>query len=85
MGVMLVLIPLVHAAAVHRGPQSAAAVARMRRIASPIPAGLAGETLNAMQTIQAFTLEDLQSRRYGEAVEAELSSPRSAAIACARC
>jgi ATP-binding cassette subfamily B protein len=32
--------------------------------------GLAGETLNAMQTIQAFTLEALQSRRYGEAVEA---------------
>src|SRR6478735_8093875 len=31
--------------------------------------GLAGETLNAMQTIQAFTLEALQSRRYDAAVE----------------
>jgi ATP-binding cassette subfamily B protein len=31
--------------------------------------GLAGETLNAIQTVQAFTLEELQSRRYGEAVE----------------
>jgi ATP-binding cassette subfamily B protein len=30
---------------------------------------LADETLNAIQTVQAFTLEDLQSRRYGEAVE----------------
>ena len=30
--------------------------------------GLAGETLNAMQTIQSFTLEDLQIRRYGQAV-----------------
>jgi ATP-binding cassette subfamily B protein len=29
---------------------------------------LAGETLNAMQTIQAFTLEDLQSRRYEDSV-----------------
>ena len=29
---------------------------------------LAGETLNAMQTVQAFTLEELQSRRYREAV-----------------
>ncbi len=31
--------------------------------------GLAGETLNAMQTVQAFTLEELQSKRYDEAVE----------------
>jgi ATP-binding cassette, subfamily B, bacterial len=31
---------------------------------------LADETLNAMQTVQAFTLEDLQSERYGAAVEA---------------
>ena len=32
--------------------------------------GLAGETLNAMQTVQAFTLESLQARRYAEAVKA---------------
>jgi len=30
--------------------------------------GLAGETLNAMQTVQSFTLEDMQARRYGDAV-----------------
>jgi ATP-binding cassette subfamily B protein len=30
--------------------------------------GLAGETLNAMQTVQSFTLEDMQVRRYAEAV-----------------
>jgi ATP-binding cassette subfamily B protein len=30
---------------------------------------LAGETLNAMQTVQAFTLEDLQLRRYAAAVQ----------------
>jgi ATP-binding cassette subfamily B protein len=30
--------------------------------------GLAGETLNAMQTIQSFTLEELQTGRYAEAV-----------------
>lgn len=29
---------------------------------------LAGETLNAMLTVQAFTLEDLQAQRYSEAV-----------------
>ncbi len=31
--------------------------------------GLAGETLNAIQTVQAFTLEELHSKRYQEAVE----------------
>ena len=31
--------------------------------------GLAGETLNAIQTVQAFTLEDLHSQRYADAVE----------------
>ena len=30
--------------------------------------GLAGETLNAMQTVQSFTLENLQTRRYADAV-----------------
>ena len=30
---------------------------------------LAGETINAVQTVQAFTLESLQSRRFGDAVE----------------
>ena len=37
--------------------------------------GLAGETLNAMQTVQSFTLEELQTERYGAAV---LSSFRTA-------
>ena len=32
--------------------------------------GLAGETLNAMQTVQSFTLEAQQTRRYAEAVTA---------------
>lgn len=31
--------------------------------------GLAGETLNAIQTVQAFTLEELAGRRYDTAVE----------------
>jgi ATP-binding cassette subfamily B protein len=30
--------------------------------------GLAGETLNAIQTVQAFTLEKLQTQRFGQAV-----------------
>src|SRR5688572_6859858 len=31
--------------------------------------GLAGETLNAIQTVQAFTLEELHGRRYDDMVE----------------
>jgi len=31
--------------------------------------GLADETLNAIQTVQAFTLEELNARRFGDAVE----------------
>jgi ATP-binding cassette subfamily B protein len=36
--------------------------------------GLADETLNAIQTVQAFTLEDLNSRRYDEAVEGSFAA-----------
>jgi ATP-binding cassette subfamily B protein len=36
--------------------------------------GLAGETLNAMQTIQDYTLEEQQSRRYSGAVEASFQT-----------
>ena len=36
--------------------------------------GLAGETLNAIQTVQAFTLEDLNSHRFDEAVEGSFAA-----------
>jgi ATP-binding cassette, subfamily B, bacterial len=36
--------------------------------------GLAGETLNAIQTVQAFTLEELHGRRYDSAVEESFST-----------
>jgi ATP-binding cassette subfamily B protein len=36
--------------------------------------GLAGETLNAIQTVQAFTLEGLHGRRYDAAVEASFDT-----------
>ena len=35
--------------------------------------GLAGETLNAIQTVQAFTLEALNAKRYDAAVEASFA------------
>jgi ATP-binding cassette subfamily B protein len=68
MGIMLVLIPVVVAPLILIGRRvRALSRASQDRIADT--SGLAGETLNAIQTVQAFTLEDLQSERYRAAVE----------------
>jgi ATP-binding cassette subfamily B protein len=68
MGVILVLIPAVVAPLMLFGRRvRGLSRASQDRIADT--SGLAGETLNAIQTVQAFTLEDLQSDRYGHAVE----------------
>jgi ATP-binding cassette, subfamily B, bacterial len=68
MGVILVMIPfvLVPLIAVGRRVRGLSR-ASQDRIADT--SGLAGETLNAIQTVQAFTLEELQSERYSKAVE----------------
>jgi ATP-binding cassette subfamily B protein len=68
MAIMLVLIPVVVAPLVAIGRRvRGLSRASQDRIADT--SGLAGETLNAIQTVQAFTLEDLQSERYRTAVE----------------
>jgi ATP-binding cassette subfamily B protein len=68
MGVMLVLIPVVMLPLFTVGRQvRGLSRAAQDRIADS--SGQAGEALNAMQTIQAYTLEELQARRYDEAVE----------------
>ena len=69
MGIMVILIPVVMLPLFTVGRK----VRRLSRTSQDRVAdssGLAGETLNAMQTIQAFTLEGLQSKRYSDAVEA---------------
>src|ERR1700691_1039562 len=68
MGIMLVLIPVVVVPliVIGRGGRRFSR-ASQDRIADT--SGLAGETLNAIQTVQAFTLEELQSERYRSAVE----------------
>jgi ATP-binding cassette, subfamily B, bacterial len=67
-GVILVLIPTVVAPLILTGRRvRGLSRASQDRIADT--SGLAGETLNAIQTVQAFTLEELQSQRYGKAVE----------------
>ena len=68
MGVILVLIPVVVVPLIVIGRRvRGLSRASQDRIADT--SGLAGETLNAIQTVQAFTLEELQSERYAQAVE----------------
>ncbi len=68
MGIMVVLIPVVVGPLIAIGRRvRGLSRASQDRIADT--SGLAGETLNAIQTVQAFTLEDLQSERYRMAVE----------------
>jgi ATP-binding cassette, subfamily B, bacterial len=66
--VIVVLIPVVVAPLILIGRRvRGLSRASQDRIADT--SGLAGETLNAIQTVQAFTLEELQSERYRNAVE----------------
>jgi ATP-binding cassette subfamily B protein len=68
MGIMLVLIPVTVAPLIVIGRRvRGLSRASQDRIADT--SGLAGETLNSIQTVQAFTLEGLQSERYRKAVE----------------
>ena len=68
MGVILILMPVVVAPLIITGRRvRGLSRASQDRIADT--SGLAGETLNAIQTVQAFTLEDLQADRYTKAVE----------------
>jgi ATP-binding cassette subfamily B protein len=67
-GLILVLMPVVVVPLIFIGRRvRGLSRASQDRIADT--SGLAGETLNAIQTVQAFTLEDLQSERYRQAVE----------------
>jgi ATP-binding cassette subfamily B protein len=66
--IIVVLIPLLVAPLVLLGRR----VRRLSRDSQDRIAdtgSLADETLNAIQTVQAFTLEELNSRRFGDAVE----------------
>src|SRR6202044_3980046 len=73
MGVIVGLIPAVIAPLMLFGRKvRGLSRASQDRIADT--SGLAGETLNAIQTVQAFTLEDLQSERYRAAVEDSFST-----------
>jgi ATP-binding cassette subfamily B protein len=67
-GMIIVLIPLVIVPIIVVG-RRLRTLSRESQDKIADTSGLAGETLNAIQTVQAFTLEDLHARRYGTAVE----------------
>jgi ATP-binding cassette, subfamily B, bacterial len=65
---ILLLIPLVIAPLIIVG-RRLRTLSRQSQDRIADTSGLAGETLNAIQTVQAFTLENLHSERYRTAVE----------------
>jgi ATP-binding cassette subfamily B protein len=76
-GLILVLIPLILGPLLTLGRR----VRRLSRASQDRIAdtsGLAGESLNAIQTVQAFTLEDIHARRFGQAVEDSFRAPSAA-------
>ena len=73
MGALLVLLPLVVVPLIVVGRQ-VRTLSRTAQDRIADSSGLAGETLNAIQTVQAYTLEELQSRRFGAAVEASFET-----------
>ncbi len=67
-GYILILVPLVIVPIIVIGRRvRSLSRATQDRVADS--SGLAGETLNAIQTVQAFTLESLQSERFAAAVD----------------
>jgi len=67
-GMILLLIPLVIAPLIIVG-RRLRTLSRESQDRIADTSGLAGETLNAIQTVQAFTLETLHSERFSTAVE----------------
>jgi ATP-binding cassette subfamily B protein len=67
-GIILIMIPVVVAPLILIG-RRVRKLSRTSQDRIADTSGLAGETLNAIQTVQAFTLEDLQTERYRQAVE----------------
>lgn len=67
-GMIVLLIPLVIVPLIIVG-RKLRTLSRQSQDRIADTSGLAGETLNAIQTVQAFTLEELHSERYSKAVE----------------
>jgi ATP-binding cassette subfamily B protein len=73
MGMILLLIPAVVVPLIVIG-RKVRGLSRTAQDKVATTSGLAGETLNAVQMVQAFTLEDFQVRRFGDAVQASFAA-----------
>jgi ATP-binding cassette subfamily B protein len=73
MGVILLLIPVVIAPLILTG-RRVRGLSRSSQDRIADTSSMADETLNAIQTVQAFTMEELQSERYRKAVEDSFST-----------
>ena len=73
MGWIVLLVPVVIAPLILVG-RSVRKLSRVAQDGIADSSGLAGETLNSIQTVQAFTLEDLQAGRFKDSVEAAFGS-----------
>jgi len=71
-GMILLLLPLVIAPLIVIG-RRLRVLSRHSQDRIADTSGLAGETLEAIQTVQAFTLEELHASRYNQAVEASFN------------
>jgi ATP-binding cassette subfamily B protein len=69
MGMILLLVPAVVVPLIVIG-RRVRGLSRDAQDKIATTSGLAGETLNAIQTVQSFTLEDFQAQRFGAAVQA---------------
>ena len=72
-GLILLLIPLAIIPIIVTG-RKVRLLSRQSQDRVADTSGLAGETLNAIQTVQAFTLEQLHTERFSEAVEASFEA-----------
>ena len=68
-GMILLLVPLVIVPIILVG-RRVRLLSRVSQDRIADTSGMAGETLNAVSIVQAFTMEELQSERYGDAVNA---------------
>jgi ATP-binding cassette, subfamily B, bacterial len=83
MGTIVLLVPLVVVPLIVIG-RRVRGLSRVAQDRIADTSGMAGETLNAMQTVQAFTMEEFQWQRFATAVQASFAAAvrraRAAAI-----
>lgn len=73
MGMILLLVPAVVVPLIVIG-RRVRGLSRTAQDRVADSSGIAGETLNAIQTVQAFTMEEFQGRRFGDAVQASFAA-----------